>query len=337
MLGAIGARLRAARARTWAIAAVFVALVGSFLISYTRARPRSLGIDGKAGLMGRAERVVLLGAVPARRSLGRAALRDRAARRAVDRVTVVQRVVLASHRAARAAPRARRAADLDRTAKETEWPRTASGTGVACTTDATCTTARCASRSSASAIARRRWCRASTTTGMPTPDEFVPGLMHVDLGGYHVCDIEVVAAFDVDADKVGHDLSEAIWARPNNTERFADVPPAGVTVAARPDARRPRPVPERGRSRRPRTRPPTSRHPARDEGRRARLVPARRLRGRHQVVRRAGTRAGVGFVNCMPVFIAPEQSWAAASTSAACRSSATTSRARSAPPSCIAC
>ncbi|HEX5251199.1 MAG TPA: inositol-3-phosphate synthase, partial [Gaiellales bacterium] len=39
------------------------------------------------------------------------------------------------------------------------------------------------------------------------PDEFVPGLMHTDLGGYHVCDIEFSAAFDVDADKVGHDLS----------------------------------------------------------------------------------------------------------------------------------
>jgi CDP-diacylglycerol--glycerol-3-phosphate 3-phosphatidyltransferase len=48
---------------TWAIAAVFVALIGSFLISYTRARAESLGLDGKAGLMGRAERVVLLGAV----------------------------------------------------------------------------------------------------------------------------------------------------------------------------------------------------------------------------------------------------------------------------------
>jgi myo-inositol-1-phosphate synthase len=62
-------------------------------------------------------------------------------------------------------------------------------------------------------------------------DEFVPGLMHVDLGGYHVRDIQFVAAFDVDARKVGHDLSEAIYAEPNNTVRFADVPFVGVSVS----------------------------------------------------------------------------------------------------------
>ncbi|MFQ5427258.1 MAG: inositol-3-phosphate synthase [Gaiellales bacterium] len=61
--------------------------------------------------------------------------------------------------------------------------------------------------------------------------DFVPGLMHVDLGGYHVSDIEFTAAFDVTADKVGKDLSEAIWASPNDTYRFCDVPRAGVTVA----------------------------------------------------------------------------------------------------------
>jgi myo-inositol-1-phosphate synthase len=62
------------------------------------------------------------------------------------------------------------------------------------------------------------------------PDTFVPGLMHVDLGGYHVRDIEIVAAFDVDRRKVGHDVSEAIFSEPNNTVRFAEVPPLGVTV-----------------------------------------------------------------------------------------------------------
>lgn len=62
------------------------------------------------------------------------------------------------------------------------------------------------------------------------PDESVPGVMHVELGGYHVRDIEVVAAFDVNATKVGKDLSEAIYAEPNNTIRFADVPHYGVTV-----------------------------------------------------------------------------------------------------------
>jgi myo-inositol-1-phosphate synthase len=65
-------------------------------------------------------------------------------------------------------------------------------------------------------------------------DAFVPGLMHVDLGGYHVRDIELVAAFDVNAAKVGRDLSEAIWATPNNTYRFAEVPRLGVAVQRGP-------------------------------------------------------------------------------------------------------
>jgi myo-inositol-1-phosphate synthase len=63
-----------------------------------------------------------------------------------------------------------------------------------------------------------------------SPKDFVPGLMHVDLGGYHVRDIEFVAAFDVDRHKVGLDLSEAIFAGPNNTVKFADVAPTGVKV-----------------------------------------------------------------------------------------------------------
>ena len=62
------------------------------------------------------------------------------------------------------------------------------------------------------------------------PKESVPGLMHVDLGGYHVRDIEFTAAFDIDADKVGKDLSEAIWSGQNNTIKFADVPKLGVKV-----------------------------------------------------------------------------------------------------------
>ena len=62
------------------------------------------------------------------------------------------------------------------------------------------------------------------------PSRAVPGLMHVDLGGYHVRDIEFTAAFDIDADKVGKDLSEAIWAGQNNTIKFADVPHQDVPV-----------------------------------------------------------------------------------------------------------
>jgi myo-inositol-1-phosphate synthase len=63
------------------------------------------------------------------------------------------------------------------------------------------------------------------------PGQFVPGLMHVDLGGYHVRDIEFTAAFDVTTDKVGKDLADAIWAHPNDTYRFADVAKTGVTVS----------------------------------------------------------------------------------------------------------
>jgi myo-inositol-1-phosphate synthase len=56
------------------------------------------------------------------------------------------------------------------------------------------------------------------------PNELVPGLMHVDLGGYHISDIEFTAAFDIDATKVGKDLGQAIWAGQNNTMKFAKVP-----------------------------------------------------------------------------------------------------------------
>ncbi|MCB0172571.1 MAG: inositol-3-phosphate synthase [Anaerolineae bacterium] len=69
-----------------------------------------------------------------------------------------------------------------------------------------------------------------TFYGNAPKDEFVPGLMHVELGGYHVGDIEFTAAFDVDQNKVGKDLSEAIWVEPNNTIKFADVPHLDVPV-----------------------------------------------------------------------------------------------------------
>jgi len=62
-------------------------------------------------------------------------------------------------------------------------------------------------------------------------DQFVPGLMHVDLGGYHVRDIEFTAAFDVTTAKVGKDLADAIWAHPNDTIKFAEVPKTGITVS----------------------------------------------------------------------------------------------------------
>jgi myo-inositol-1-phosphate synthase len=62
-------------------------------------------------------------------------------------------------------------------------------------------------------------------------DKFVPGLMHVNLGGYHVRDVEFTAAFDVVKGKVGKDLADAIWAHPNDTIKFADVPQTGVKVS----------------------------------------------------------------------------------------------------------
>lgn len=62
-------------------------------------------------------------------------------------------------------------------------------------------------------------------------DDFVPGLMHVTLGGYHISDIEFAAAFDIDSNKVGKDLSEAIFTPPNNTYKFAEVPHMEVPVS----------------------------------------------------------------------------------------------------------
>ena len=63
------------------------------------------------------------------------------------------------------------------------------------------------------------------------PGDDIPGIMHVDIGGYHLRDIEFVAAFDVDKNKVGKDLADAIYTKPNNTYRFADVPKTGVKVS----------------------------------------------------------------------------------------------------------
>jgi myo-inositol-1-phosphate synthase len=78
-------------------------------------------------------------------------------------------------------------------------------------------------------------CAASLVQGVEyyrgaDPESRVPGLMHVQLGDYHVRDIEFVVAFDVDGKKVGRDLSEAIVASENNTIKIADVPPLGITV-----------------------------------------------------------------------------------------------------------
>ncbi|MGY3239642.1 MULTISPECIES: inositol-3-phosphate synthase [unclassified Bradyrhizobium] len=65
-------------------------------------------------------------------------------------------------------------------------------------------------------------------------NEPVPGLMNVDLGGYHISDIQIASAFDVNANKVGRDVADAIFARPNNTHRFSDVEQTGVIVQRGP-------------------------------------------------------------------------------------------------------
>ncbi|MBI3648947.1 MAG: inositol-3-phosphate synthase [Actinobacteria bacterium] len=141
-------------------------------------------------------------------------------------------------------------------------------------------------------------------------EDRVPGLMHVDLGGYHVHDIEVVAAFDVDAKKVGKDVAEAIFSEPNNTIRFSDVPPTGVTV-------------QRGRTldglgtfyREVVT---ESDQPEVDVVRVLREVQADVLVsylpvGSEQAARyyaQCAIDAKVAFVNCLPVFIASDKEWA---------------------------
>jgi myo-inositol-1-phosphate synthase len=142
------------------------------------------------------------------------------------------------------------------------------------------------------------------------PGDRVPGLMHIDLGGYHVRDLEFVAAFDVDAKKVGRDLSEAIYASENNTIRFADVPPVGVDVQRGP------------------TLDGLGRYYTEivQESDQAPVDVAEALRraqadvlvcylpvGSEQAARfyaQAALDAGVGFVNCLPVFIAGTKEWA---------------------------
>ncbi|HEX2897752.1 MAG TPA: inositol-3-phosphate synthase, partial [candidate division Zixibacteria bacterium] len=63
-----------------------------------------------------------------------------------------------------------------------------------------------------------------------TEKDFVPGLMHVNLGGYHISDIEFSAAIDIDKNKVGKDLAQAVFTKPNNTFKFSDVPTTGIKV-----------------------------------------------------------------------------------------------------------
>jgi len=142
------------------------------------------------------------------------------------------------------------------------------------------------------------------------PSETVPGLMHVTLGDYHVSDVEVVAAFDVDGKKVGRDVAEAIFTEPNNTIRFADVAPLGVEVQRGPTFD--------GLG--------TYYRETVEEAEGAPIDVASALReaeadvlvsylpvGSEEATRayaQAAIDAGCGFVNCIPAFIASDREWA---------------------------
>jgi myo-inositol-1-phosphate synthase len=142
------------------------------------------------------------------------------------------------------------------------------------------------------------------------PGDDVPGLMHVELGDYHVGDLEFVAAFDVDAKKVGRDLSEAIFASENNTIRFADVPPLGVEVQRGPT------LDGLGRYYAETIREAESAPvdvAATLKAARADVLVSYLPVGSEEAARfYAGEalRAKVAFVNCLPVFIAGTPEWA---------------------------
>jgi len=143
-------------------------------------------------------------------------------------------------------------------------------------------------------------------------DATVPGLMHVNFGGYHVSDIKFVAAFDVNRNKVGKDLSEAIFAEPNCCAKFADVPPLGVKVSPAPTLDG---VAEHMKK--------TFNVYSSGEGERANVVEVLKRTDTEVFVNYlpVGSRkatcfyaqtaldAGCAFVNCIPEFIASDPEW----------------------------
>ena len=139
--------------------------------------------------------------------------------------------------------------------------------------------------------------------------EMVPGLMHVDLGGYHVRDIEFVAAFDIDSEKVGKDLSEAIWSGQNDTIKFADVAPLGVPVH--------RGMTHDGLGKYLKEKITKAPGPTDDvvgilQETKADVLVCYLPVGSEQATKwyvEQALKAGVGFVNCLPVFIAREDYW----------------------------
>jgi myo-inositol-1-phosphate synthase len=147
--------------------------------------------------------------------------------------------------------------------------------------------------------------------GDANSNEPVPGLMNVNLGGYRVGDVEISAAFDVNAHKVGRDVAEAIYVSPNNTFRFADVPPTGVSV------RRGRTLDGVGQYLREDVR--ESNEPEADvtevlaESQTEVVVsylPVGSQRAT-EFYAECSLEAGCAFVNCIPVFIASNPKWRA--------------------------
>ncbi len=141
--------------------------------------------------------------------------------------------------------------------------------------------------------------------------EQVPGLMHVDLGGYHIRDIELVAAFDVDAEKVGVDVSKAMWASKNNTIKFADVGELGIDVQRGPTLDGFGEFYQETCEESP-AEPVDVAQALRDTE--ADVLVSYLPVGSEDAQRyyaQACLDAGVGFVNAIPVFIASDPAWAA--------------------------
>ncbi len=140
-------------------------------------------------------------------------------------------------------------------------------------------------------------------------DEFIPGLMHTRLGGYHISDIEFTAAFDVDKNKVGKDLSEAIFVMPNNTIKFSDVPNLNVPVM--------RGMTHDGLGQYLSQVIQKAPGPTADIVRVLRETKTDLIINYLPVGSEMATKwyveqaleAGVGFINCIPVFIAREEYW----------------------------
>jgi myo-inositol-1-phosphate synthase len=140
--------------------------------------------------------------------------------------------------------------------------------------------------------------------------EDVAGLMHVDIGDYHVSEVEFACAFDVDAAKVGQDISKAILEPPNNTMRFAEVPPTGAPVSRGPTLDGLGEFYRREITESPES-PVDVARVLRETGTEVLVnyLPV----GSEQAARfyaEAALEAGVAFINCMPVFIASDEQWA---------------------------